>query len=449
MSATTQEDRLAAWRRTLIQTGDLSPEDIEELEAHFLEEIDHLQAKGLSEAEAFLIASKRIGETQQLSREYFKSNLNRLWKLLDVPADSVGGSRRFGGILSLLAAIAALLAQSPHLFTDKVFAEPVSRWILFPALWITPSLVIYFGLRHHFHHRRLLIFSAAVVVVYTLLSLLHFSAESATLFLTALHLPFLIWLGLSLFAVGEAWNSIPGTVHYLRFSGEAFLYAVLLGLGSVTFMVMTLAVFDSAGIEIESFMGEHLSLALLAAIPVVAVGLADRKRQLVENFAPILARIFIPLFAVAILAFLATITLTGTRPSGDRELLLIMNLLLLLVTAMLFYDVSARESEAASPFTDWTNLTLVLAALILNAVAFSGITLRLFEFGASPNRAAVFGLNLLLFMHLLYVGITYLRYQLRRCRFPAIEVAVVHFLPVYAAWLFVVAVIFPIVFKGA
>lgn len=448
MSEPTLEAQVRAWRDSLESSGDMGREDLDELESHLVDEVSDLRERGLSESEAFLVATRRIGRSHELSREYFKAHVNKLWKRLAVPEETAR-IRGNGRVVVALAAAAALFSQLPYLLGGSYSDPDAERWLMFASLWVMPSLIAYFGVRHRLGARRLLpsIVVFALIILY--LVFFSFPADSSTLLLEVVHLPFLSWLLLLPPAVDRSRPSVPDSVHYLRFTGEAFVYAVLIGLGGASLIALTTAIFQLADIDIEHIIGNHVAVAGVFSVPVVAVALADRKRQVVENFAPTLARIFIPLFATAIGAFLITIAVTGTRPSGDRDLLLVMNILLLLVVAMLFYDVSAREAGDRRGASDWANLSLIVAALILDGVTLSAISSRLLEYGASPNRAAVFGLNVILLVHLVLLVVTYLRHLTGRVGFRSIEAAVVRMLPVYGAWLFVVVVLFPAVFGGA
>lgn len=70
------------WVDELRRGPDCGADDVAELESHLHEEIDSLQGKGLSEEEAFLIASRRIGPPTQLRDEYAKVNHRTiLWKM--------------------------------------------------------------------------------------------------------------------------------------------------------------------------------------------------------------------------------------------------------------------------------------------------------------------------------------------------------------------------------
>ena len=56
--------------------------DVDELESHLRDRIDALTAAGLTDDEAFLIAVKRLGSMDELSREYAAEHSGRLWKQL-------------------------------------------------------------------------------------------------------------------------------------------------------------------------------------------------------------------------------------------------------------------------------------------------------------------------------------------------------------------------------
>ncbi len=75
------EQRIANWRAELAQSQALGAGDMDELENHLREEIAHLQATDLSEAEAFLVARHRLGDAGRLATEFRKVNGD--WRLLE------------------------------------------------------------------------------------------------------------------------------------------------------------------------------------------------------------------------------------------------------------------------------------------------------------------------------------------------------------------------------
>ncbi len=442
------ERELVAWRRALESTGDVGSDDAEEIENHLREEIRDLQSRGLSSSEALIVATRRVGETHQLSREYFKVNVNKLWKRLAVTENGYSAWRELLVIVALVL-VAVTLSQTPYLFGGSYFDESSMRWAPFASIWIIPSMVLWFCYRHRMSPRRIAGSVIALIGLHLFAAFFPFAKESSTRVLVMLHIPFLSWLLLYPLALDRAWRSIAGAVHYLRLSAEAFIYAVLVGMGGATLVAIGLTIFASIGVQLEAFAINHVIVASIYGAPVVGVVLADRKRQVIENFAPTLARIFVPLFAFVIIAFLLTTVVNRARPQDDRMLLLAMNAVLLLVGAMLFYDVSARESRSVYRLSDWGNVLLTIAALALDAYTLLGISLRLIERGISPNRVAIFGLNAILLTHLSFLLHVYVRFMRGRIPFRQIEVTVVKALPVYGVWLVAVVVAFPVMFRGA
>ena len=78
------EERIAEWRAYLSRRQAIHAVDVDELEDHLRNQVSDLQAAGLDEEEAFLIAVKRIGDLDTLSREYAREYSERLWKRLVV-----------------------------------------------------------------------------------------------------------------------------------------------------------------------------------------------------------------------------------------------------------------------------------------------------------------------------------------------------------------------------
>ncbi|MFB0554235.1 MAG: hypothetical protein ACETWQ_13085 [Phycisphaerae bacterium] len=67
-------EQIIKWRSNLAQSQTLGNSDIDELESHLREEIENLTSLKLSDEEAFLIATHRLGSTDSLAEEYEKIN---------------------------------------------------------------------------------------------------------------------------------------------------------------------------------------------------------------------------------------------------------------------------------------------------------------------------------------------------------------------------------------
>ena len=70
------------WRDKLKQTSQFRAENLAELESHLRDSVARLQGQELSEEEAFLIATRRIGSVEQLATEFEKVNRNPMNKII-------------------------------------------------------------------------------------------------------------------------------------------------------------------------------------------------------------------------------------------------------------------------------------------------------------------------------------------------------------------------------
>ena len=184
------------------------------------------------------------------------------------------------------------------------------------------------------------------------------------------------------------------------------------------------------------------------ALGAVVVGcwLVEAKQSVIENMAPVLTRLFTPLFAAVLLAFLATMVWTGSAIDVEREVLIGFDLLLVLVLGLLLYAVSARDPRARQDAFDLLQLGLVGSALVVDLVALVAIAARIAEFGFSPNKVAALGENLLLLMNLAWSAWLYARFLQGRGSFAALERWQTTYLPVYAVWAGLVVAVFPPLF---
>ena len=81
------EDQIAQWRVYLRRRRAIHGPDVEELEGHLRDHVVVLDA-GLTADEAFLIAVKRMGSLDALSREFAREHSERLWKQLVIAPDA-------------------------------------------------------------------------------------------------------------------------------------------------------------------------------------------------------------------------------------------------------------------------------------------------------------------------------------------------------------------------
>ena len=98
------ESQIREWKTYLLRRNTVDHVDVDELEDHLRSEMSQLGAAGLNGDESFLVAIKRIGGLNELSREFARERSSRLWKQLVLAGDTVtraGRLRRTCGTIAL------------------------------------------------------------------------------------------------------------------------------------------------------------------------------------------------------------------------------------------------------------------------------------------------------------------------------------------------------------
>ena len=443
------EAQIDQWRSYLRRRQAIQAVDVAELEDHLREQVAGLIDAGLATDEAFLVAVKRMGDLDTLSREFAREHSERLWKQLVVlPADS-GVSRaqaRTDAIVAVcLALAAAFLIKVPALFGLSLnddagfFARNLSFFVL-------PLLTGYFVWKRRLDTRTVRWLGVAFVAAAFFANIYPFGPEGHTEALTALHLPIALWLVVGIAYAGGRWSQVAGRMDFIRFSGELFIYYVLIALGGGVLLAFTLQLFMSIGIDIEPFFESWLLPCGAVGAIIIASWLVEAKQSVIENMAPVLTRLFTPLFAAVLIAFLGAMLYTGRAIDIDRDVLIAFDMLLVLVLGLLLYSVSARDPQAPPGAFDVVQIVLVVSALVANAFALWAIAARITEFGFTPNRVAGLGMNVILLVNLAWSALLYIRFQRGRAAFTDLERWQTNYLPVYAVWAAIVVIVFPPLF---
>ena len=72
------EEQIAQWRAYLRRRQSVHAPDVEELEGHLRDQLTALTEGGLTGEEAFLVAVKRMGALDELTREFAREHSDRL-----------------------------------------------------------------------------------------------------------------------------------------------------------------------------------------------------------------------------------------------------------------------------------------------------------------------------------------------------------------------------------
>ena len=445
------EEQIAQWRSYVRRRQGLHGPDVEELEAHLRDQLAALTEAGLTGDEAFLVAVKRMGNLDALSREFARAHCERLWKQLVMAPDADGpANTSYAETLVVLglAVAAALAIKVPALFGIRLSPddELPPFYVRNAGLFVFPLLTLYFvwkrGLNFVSGLWLALPFAAGAVFA----NVYCFRPRGDTELLTALHLPIALWLAVGFAYVRGRWFADGGRMNFVRFSGELAIYYVLIALGGGVLTGFTFMMFAAINMNAAWFVGGWLIPCGAAGAVIIGSWLVEAKQNVIENMAPVLTRLFTPLFTVLLLAFLATMAWTRSPINVKREVLIGFDLLLVLVVGLVLYAASARDPQAPPDFFDGLQLLLVVSALVVDGVALAAIAARISEFGFTPNRVAALGENLILLINLAWSAWLYACFLHHRGSFAVLERWQIAYLPVYSIWAALVVVMFPPLF---
>jgi hypothetical protein len=443
------EEQIDQWRSYLRGRQAIHTIDVSELEDHLREQVAVLVDAGLATDEAFLVAVKRMGNLDAISREFAREHSDRLWKQLVVVPSESGDPQpwaRTDAIVAFcLAVAAAALIKAPALFGIQL-NQDAGFYARNLGLFVLPLLTGYFVWKRRLETSTLRWLAVAFVAAGVFVNIYPFAPGGSTEKLVALHLPIALWLVVGIAYAGGRWSQVEGRMDFIRFSGELFIYYILIALGGGVLTGFMAMIFQAIGIDVEPFFESWLLPCGAVGAVVIASWLVEAKQSVIENMAPVLTSLFTPLFAAVLVTFLGTVLWTGRGVDIERNVLIAFDLLLVVVLGLLLYSVSARDPRLPPGAFDVVQLVLVVSALLADAVALWAIAARINEFGFTPNRVAALGENVILLVNLVWSAVLSIRFLRGRGSFTDLERWQTDYIPVYAVWAAIVVIVFPPVF---
>ncbi|MGH8791277.1 MAG: permease prefix domain 1-containing protein [Stackebrandtia sp.] len=446
------ETQIAQWRTYMLRRRHIHDADVDELEDHLRGRIADLTETGLRLDEAFLIAVKRMGSLDELSREFAREHSDRLWKQLvltagpDTPA--AAAPRRDLLVMIACAAAGAIALKVPSWF-GLDFSDDADFYARNMSLFALPPLAAYFAWRRRLGFGPIGVLASLFVLGAVGANAYPLAGDAQTSVLTAIHLPLALWLVVGVAYAAGDWRSERKRMDFIRFTGEWFIYFVLIALGGGVLTAFTIGTFDAVGLDVSTFVDSWLLPCGAMAAIVVSAWLVEAKQGVIENMAPVLTRVFTPLFAATLLAVLTAIVWTASGVDVERDVLILFDLLLVVVLGLLLYSISARDPAARPGVFDWLQLVLVVSALLIDVMVLLAVTGRITEWGFSPNKSAAFGENVILFANLAVSAWLFLGISRGRMSSARLERWQTNYVVVYAAWAWTVVLAFPPVFGYA
>ena len=283
--------------------------------------------------------------------------------------------------------------------------------------------------------------AAPFVLAALVINLYPWAADSDTEVLVILSLPVALWCVVAYPYMGGTIRSGERRMDFVRFTGEWLIYYVLVALGGGVLMGLTGAILNPTDVDVEQIAAWVLPSGAAGAV-IVAAWLVESKQRVVENMAPVLTMLFTPLFAVMLACTAVIYAVTGLGGAFDRELLSVIDAILVVVLALVLYGMSARDPSTSSPgWMDGIQLVAVVSALVLDLMVLGVMVARIGDLGFTPNRTAALGLNLVLLVNLAGAAWLSARFLTRRSSLHRLEQWQTTYLPVFALWASTVVVV--------
>jgi hypothetical protein len=439
------EAQIAEWRAYVANAPGVNGHDVDELEDHLRHQIAELTAAGLTADEGFLVAVKRMGDLDALSREFAREHSGRLWKQLMLSGEDEPAQAFVGWLETLVFALAAAVAiQVARLAAGFPDEEPT--WFARNVgLFVLPFLAGYFAYRRQLDIRHWALTAVPFALAALVVNLYPWDADSDTEMLVALHLPVVLWFVVAYPYMGGTIRSHERRMDFVRFTGEWFIYYVLIALGGGVLMGLTAGILEPAGVDVDR-VAEWVLPSGAAGAVIVAAWLVESKQRVVENMAPVLAMLFTPLFALMLGVAAVVYAVTGLGGAFDRDLVSVFDALLVVVLGLVLYGMSARDPSTSPDWMDRIQLVAVASALVLDLMVLGAMVARIGDLGFTPNRTAALGLNLVLLVNLAGAALLSARFASGRSTLHPLERWQTSYLPVFALWAAAVVVVLPLLF---
>ena len=440
------DTQIAEWRAYVENAPGVNGRDVDELEDHLRHQIAELNAAGLTADEGFLIAVKRLGDVDSLSREYAREHSGRLWKQLLLTGDDEPALPTSGLVETLAFAVAAAVVIQMARLAAGGFDDAPTWLVRNLSLFVLPFLAAYFARRRQLDTRQWLLTAVPFVLAALVVNLYPWGTDSDTEVLAAAHLPVFLWFVVAFPYMGGTLRSHERRMDFVRFTGEWFIYYVLIALGGGVLMGLTGAILEPTGVDVDR-VAEWVVPSGAAGAVIVAAWLVESKQRVVENMAPVLTMLFTPLFAVMLAATAVVYAVTGLGDAFDRDLVSVFDALLIVVLALVLYGMSARDPSTSPNWMDRIQLVAVVSALVLDLMVLGAMVARIGDVGFSPNRTAALGINIVLLVNLAGAAWLSARFLTGRTRLHRLERWQTTYLPVFALWAAAVVVILPPLFS--
>ena len=311
---------------------------------------------------------------------------------------------------------------------------------------IIPFVSAYFLWKQKIKMNVKLVIAALFGISALYINLLPNAPNSSSINLVYIHLPIFLWCILGYAYMSDSYLNNEKRIDFLKYNGDLLVISVILFLAGMLFTVLTIGLFELIGMNIAEFYVKYIGIWGISAIPILGTYLINTNPQIINKVTPIIAKIFTPLVFINLTIYLVILIGKGKYPHQDRNLLLIYNALLVGVMALIFFSVAEIEKNKKGYYNTIILLGLSVLTIIINGIALSAISYRLLEYGITPNRIAVLGTNIIIFVNLMMVAVQLLKAIRNNTSLTEVQNSTAKYLPIYAIWVGLVAFLLPLIF---
>jgi hypothetical protein len=381
--------------------------------------------------------------------EIEKTEMAKFWKIrLDFDKTPSKAKENYGTEILVLISVCLLtgfLIKIPDIFKINLiefpFYEKNAGIIVFLGLTIYA-----FSVNRNISRKNIVITMLIFLVSIIYINLLPGFRQSASINLVYIHMPILMWCVYGLVFINFEFKNYGKRIRYISHNGDLAIMGALILIAGGLLSGITYGLFMAIGINIERFYSHYIILIGLVSAPIVTTFILKNSALVTNKIAPIIANIFSPLVLITLIIYLLAIIISGKDPYSDREFLLTFNIMLIGVMAIIVFSVSESSVYGKQRFSEIVLFILSIVTLIVNLIALSAIFYRLGEYGLTPNRLAILGSNILIFINLILIMVDLYKINFMKADLEKVELTVAKYLPLYIVWIIIVIFGFPLIF---
>ena len=350
----------------------------------------------------------------------------------------------------LLVMIAACLISGFFIKLPALFSFNLPEYQFYErnaAIIVFSGLIIYNLWLHKILIMKKLIFASLGVLIPLLyVNLLPLEKTSNTVNLVYFHLPVLMWCIYGIIYIDFDLKDYPSRMEYIRHNGDLAVLGVIILLAGGIVTGITIGLFGAIGINIEKIYMNNVVVVGLVSAPIVATFILKNYTSLTSKISPLIANLFSPVVLITLVVYMVAMAFSHKDPYNDRNFLMIFNAMLIGVMAIIVFSVTGTSREKKQRFNEMILFFLSIVTLAVDIIALSAIFYRLGEYGITPNRLAVLGSNILIFINLILIMTDLYKVNFKKAEIEKVGLTISKYLPVYFVWIIFVVFGFPLIF---